>query len=74
MFKIQLNCTSSRIQSQQKKKTFWFSKIRYICSKIYGSRISLNVVKATVNGIANSATVAKVARLRGKSVKELLEK
>ena len=48
--------------------------IRNICSKIYGSRISLNVVKATVNGIANSATVAKVARLRGKSVKELLEK
>jgi hypothetical protein len=35
---------------------------------------STNVVKATVNGIANSATVAKVARLRGKSVKELLEK
>ena len=48
--------------------------VRNICSKVYGSRISLNVVKATVNGIANSVTAAKVARLRGKSVKELLEK
>ena len=48
--------------------------IKNICSKVYGSRISLNVVKATINGIEKSVTASKVARLRGKSVKEILEK
>ena len=45
--------------------------IRNIYSKVYGSRTSINVVRATVNAIENLKTVEKVAALRGKSVNEI---
>ena len=45
--------------------------IRNIYSKVYGSRTSINVVRATVNAIGNLKTVEKVAALRGKSVNEI---
>ena len=45
--------------------------IRNIYSKDYGSRTSINMVRATVNAIENLKTVEKVAALRGKSVNEI---
>ena len=45
--------------------------IRNIYSKVYGSRTSINMVRATVNAIENLKTVEKVAALRGKSVNEI---
>ena len=45
--------------------------IKNIYSKVYGSRTSINMVRATVNGLAQLKTVGKVAALRGKSVKEI---
>ena len=45
--------------------------IRNIYSKVYGSRTSINIVRATVNAIENLKTVEKVAALRGKSVNEI---
>ena len=45
--------------------------IRNIYSKVYGSRTSINMVRATVNAIENLMTVEKVAALRGKSVNEI---
>ena len=45
--------------------------IRNIYSKVYGSRTSINVVRATVNAIENLKTVEKGAALRGKSVNEI---
>lgn len=45
--------------------------IRNIYSKVYGSRNSINMVRATVNAIENLKTVEKVAALRGKSVNEI---
>ena len=45
--------------------------IRNIYSKVYGSRTSINVVRATVNAIENLKTVEKVAALRSKSVNEI---
>ena len=45
--------------------------IRNIYSKVYGSRTSINVVRATVNAIENLKTVEKVAALRGKSVNDI---
>ena len=46
--------------------------IRNIYSKVYGSRTSINMVRATVNAIENLKTVEKVAALRGKEPKEIL--
>ena len=45
--------------------------IRNIYSKVYGSRTSINMVRATVNAIESLKTVEKVAALRGKSVNEI---
>ena len=45
--------------------------VRNIYSKVYGSRTSINRVRATVNAIENLKTVEKVAALRGKSVNEI---
>ena len=45
--------------------------IRNIYSKVYGSRTSINMVRATVNAIENLKTVEKVAQLRGKTVNEI---
>lgn len=45
--------------------------IRNIYSKVYGSRTSINMVRATVNAIENLKTVEKVAKLRGKTVNEI---
>ena len=45
--------------------------IRNIYSKVYGSRTSINMVRATVKAIENLKTVEKVAALRGKSVNEI---
>lgn len=46
--------------------------IKNIYSKVYGSRVSVNVVRATIDGIKRSTTASRVANLRGKSVKEIL--
>ena len=46
--------------------------VRNIYSKVYGSRTSINMVRATVNAIENLKTVEKVAALRGKSVNEIM--
>lgn len=45
--------------------------VRNIYSKVYGSRTSINMVRATINAIENLKTVEKVAALRGKSVNEI---
>lgn len=45
--------------------------VRNIYSKVYGSRTSVNVVRATINAIENLKTVEQVAALRGKSVNEI---
>ncbi len=45
--------------------------IRNIYSKVYGSRTSVNMVRATINAIENLKTVEHVAALRGKSVNEI---
>ena len=42
------------------------ASIKNIYSKVYGSRNSINMVRATVNGITNLKTTAKVNALRGK--------
>lgn len=45
--------------------------ITNIYSKVYGSRTSINMVRATINAIENLKTVEKVAALRGKTVNEI---
>ena len=45
--------------------------IKNIYSKVYGSRTPINIVRATVDGLANLKTVGKVAALRGKSPKDI---
>ncbi|MDY4788632.1 MAG: 30S ribosomal protein S5 [Bacilli bacterium] len=45
--------------------------IKNIYSKVYGSRTSINMVRATVTGLAELKTVGKIAALRGKSVKDV---
>lgn len=45
--------------------------IRNIYSKVYGSRTSINMVRATINAIENLKTIEKVAALRGKSINEI---
>ncbi|WP_170005927.1 30S ribosomal protein S5 [Bacillus fonticola] len=43
-----------------------------ILSKSLGSNTPINMVRATLNGLANLKTAEDVAKLRGKSVEELL--
>ena len=45
--------------------------IKDITAKVYGSRNSTNIVKATINGLQQLRTKEEVARLRGKSVEEI---
>ncbi len=45
--------------------------IKNIYSKVYGSRSSINMVRATVNGLKRMKTAGKIASLRGKSIKEI---
>jgi len=49
------------------------SGIRDIRTKSLGSNNPINMVKATLNAISQLKTVEEVARLRGKSVQEILE-
>ncbi len=46
--------------------------IKDIVTKSYGTNNPINVVKATVDGLSQLKTIEEVARLRGKSVEELL--
>ena len=46
--------------------------IRDIRTKSYGSNNPSNCVKATINGLSQLRTVEQVAKLRGKSVEEIL--
>ena len=46
--------------------------VKNIYSKVYGSRTPINIVRATIDGIANMKTISKVAALRGKEPKEIL--
>jgi len=45
--------------------------IKDITAKVYGSRNSTNIVKATINGLLQLRTKEEVAALRGKTVEEL---
>jgi small subunit ribosomal protein S5 len=45
--------------------------VKNIFSKVYGSRASINMVRATVNGLKRLKTAGKIASLRGKSIKEI---
>ena len=45
--------------------------VKNIYSKVYGSRASINMVRATVNGLKRLRTAGKIASLRGKSIKEI---
>lgn len=45
--------------------------IKNIYSKVYGARSSINMVRATVNGLKRMKTAGKIASLRGKSIKEI---
>jgi small subunit ribosomal protein S5 len=45
--------------------------VKNIYSKVYGSRASINMVRATVNGLKRLKTAGKIASLRGKSIKEI---
>lgn len=42
--------------------------VKNIYSKVYGSRTSINVVRATINGIESLKTAGKVSALRGKKI------
>lgn len=43
-----------------------------ILTKSLGSNTPINVIRATINGLSNLKTAEEVAKLRGKSVEELL--
>lgn len=45
--------------------------IKNIYSKVYGSRTSINIVRATMDGVINLKSPGKIAALRGKSVKDI---
>ena len=53
------------------KDDFTKEEIRDIVSKSYGSRNSINVVKATLAGLKELRTKEQIAALRGKSVDEI---
>lgn len=46
--------------------------IKNIYSKVYGSRTSINMVRATMDGINHLKTPGKIAALRGKSLKDIV--
>ena len=46
--------------------------IKDITAKVYGSRNSTNIVKATINGLMQLRTKEEIAALRGKTVEEIL--
>lgn len=46
--------------------------IKNITTKSYGSRNPINTVKATINGLKQLRSAEQVARLRGKTVEEIL--
>jgi len=46
--------------------------VHNILTKIMGSRNKINVARATIEGLKNLRTVADIAKLRGKTVKEIL--
>lgn len=46
--------------------------VKDVRTKAYGSNTSTNTVKATIQGLQNLRTVEQVAKLRGKSVEEIL--
>lgn len=45
--------------------------IKNIYSKVYGSRTSINIVRATMDGVLNLKSPGKIAALRGKTVAEI---
>lgn len=45
--------------------------IKDITAKVYGSRNSANIVKATINGLLQLRTKEEVAALRGKTLEEM---
>ncbi len=45
--------------------------IKNIYSKVYGSRTSINMVRATMDGILHLKSPSKIAALRGKSIKDI---
>ena len=45
--------------------------IKDITAKVYGSRNSTNIVKATINGLMQLRTKEEIAALRGKTVEEI---
>jgi small subunit ribosomal protein S5 len=47
------------------------SGIKDILSKAYGSRNSINLVRATMEGLKSLRTIEQIAALRGKSVEEI---
>jgi small subunit ribosomal protein S5 len=47
--------------------------VRDIRTKSLGSNNPRNMINATINGLASLKTVEDVARLRGKSVEEILD-
>jgi small subunit ribosomal protein S5 len=47
--------------------------IKNTYSKVYGSRTAINIVRATINGIQNMKTATKIAELRNKSIKEVIQ-
>ena len=46
--------------------------VRNVLAKSYGSRNPINVVRATVRALHEARSPGQVARIRGKSVKEIL--
>lgn len=46
--------------------------VHNILTKVMGSRNKINVARATIEGLKNLRTVEDIAKLRGKTVKEIL--
>ena len=46
--------------------------LKNVRAKSLGSNNPRNMVKATINGLANLKTAEQIAKLRGKSVEEIL--
>ena len=53
------------------RAVFECAGVRNVLAKSYGSRNPINVVRATINGLANIHSPASVAAKRGKSVEEI---